>query len=214
MRKSAAMPLEGFDPATVTAAQVWPAILTRSVPDHGRPSPVGTQVQHSPGSRLSAPVSARRRPSPSSLNPGIRPAPAFVQVPSSPMSSLRQLQLLTTLLAFVPIVTGLLTLLGVHDPLYRDLDLPPEPLLDSNLRFFGGVWLGLGVAVLWLVPRLARETVLFRALWGMIFLGGIGRLISALAVGWPPLPFIGFTALEIVGAPLFVWQARVASVSR
>jgi hypothetical protein len=27
----------------------------------------------------------------------------------------------------------------------------------------------------------------------------------------PPLPFIGFTALEIIGAPFFiVWQARLS----
>jgi hypothetical protein len=45
----------------------------------------------------------------------------------------------------------------------------------------------------------------------MIFIGGIGRLISMLLVALPPAPFIGFTALEIFGAPLFVlWQARLA----
>jgi hypothetical protein len=44
----------------------------------------------------------------------------------------------------------------------------------------------------------------------MIFLGGIGRLLSMLFLGWPPIPFIAFTVLEIVGAPIFVaWQARL-----
>jgi hypothetical protein len=34
--------------------------------------------------------------------------------------------------------------------------------------------------------------------------------LSAAFVGLPPVPFIGFTALEIVGAPLFVfWQKQV-----
>lgn len=128
------------------------------------------------------------------------------------MSSLRQLQLLTAILALVPIVTGVLTMLGIHDPLYRGLNLPADPLLDSNLRFFGGVWLGLGLTALWLLPRLARQTALFRAIWGMIFIGGLGRLVSAFAVGWPPIPFIGFTALELVGAPLFVvWQSKLAA---
>lgn len=131
------------------------------------------------------------------------------------MSSLRKLQLVTALLALVPIVTGVLTMLGIHDPIYRGRGLPADPLLDSNLRFFGGVWLGLGLAVLWLLPRLARQTALFRAVWGMIFLGGVGRLISALAVGWPPLPFIGFTARELLGPPLFIaWQARLAAAQR
>ena len=87
------------------------------------------------------------------------------------------------------------------------------PLLDSNLRFFGGVWLGLGVAILWLVPSIEKQGVLFRAIWGAIFLGGIGRLLSIVFLGLPPIPFIGFTALEIIGAPLFIyWQYRVAQI--
>ena len=99
---------------------------------------------------------------------------------------------------------------GVDDPLYAALDLPRSPLLDSNLRFFGGVWLGLGLAMLYLVPSIERQTVLFRVLWGAVFLGGIGRALSSAFVGLPPLPFIGFTALEIIGAPLFVfWQKQV-----
>ena len=45
----------------------------------------------------------------------------------------------------------------------------------------------------------------------MIFLGGIGRLLSVLLLAPPPLPFIAFTALEIIGAPLFIlWQVRLA----
>lgn len=116
---------------------------------------------------------------------------------------------MTAILALVPVVTGLLALLGIHDPLYRGQGLPESPLLDTNLRFFGGVWLGLGLAVLWMLPRLKEQVVLFRAVWAMIFLGGLGRLASALAVGWPPLPFVAFTALEILGAPLFIiWHAR------
>jgi hypothetical protein len=66
--------------------------------------------------------------------------------------------------------------------------------------------------MLWLVPRIEKQTVLFRVIWGAIFLGGIGRLLSILLVGSPPAPFIGFTGLEIIGAPFFAyWQHRVAS---
>ena len=127
----------------------------------------------------------------------------------------KPLQIVTTVLALVPIVTGVLTMLGVDDPLYRTEGLPASPLLDSNLRFFGGVWLGLGLAVLWMIPSIERQTVLFRVVWGAIFLGGIGRAWSMAAVGAPPIPFIGFTVLEVVGAPLFIWwQHRVASAAR
>ena len=100
---------------------------------------------------------------------------------------------------------------GVSDPLYTALKLPASPVFDSNLRFFAGVWFGLGVALFWLIPKIDQQTVLFRTLWGMVFAGGIGRLLSMLLVGSPPAPFIGFTILEIVGAPIFIWwQARLA----
>ena len=124
--------------------------------------------------------------------------------------SRRLLQVATAILSLIPIATGIITMTGVGDPLYAALDLPRSPLLDSNLRFFGGVWLGLGLAMLYLVPSIERQTVLFRALWGAVFLGGIGRALSSAFVGLPPRPFIGFTALEIIGAPLFVfWQKQV-----
>ncbi|MCA1400740.1 DUF4345 domain-containing protein [Bradyrhizobium sp. BRP56] len=127
----------------------------------------------------------------------------------------RPLQIATALLALVPILTGIITMLGVSDPLYASAGVPALPVLDSNLRFFGGVWLGLGLALLWLVPRIESESVLFRVVWGGIFLGGIGRLLSMLMVGLPPLPFVGFTALEVIGAPLFVyWQHVVAKAGR
>ena len=127
----------------------------------------------------------------------------------------RALQIATALLALVPVVTGIITMLGVGDPLYASAGIPALPVLDSNLRFFGGVWLGLGLALLWLVPRIESETVLFRVIWGAIFLGGIGRLLSILVVGSPPIPFVGFTALELIGAPLFLyWQHLVAATAR
>jgi hypothetical protein len=124
--------------------------------------------------------------------------------------SRKLLQVATAILSLIPIATGIVAMTGVDDPLYASLNLPQSPVLDSNLRFFGGVWLGLGVAMLYLVPSIERRTVLFRALWGAVFLGGIGRALSAVFVGLPPGPFIGFTALEIIGAPLFVfWQTQV-----
>jgi hypothetical protein len=51
-------------------------------------------------------------------------------------------------------------------------------------------------------------------LWGAVFLGGVGRALSMAFVGLPPAPFIGFTVLELIGAPAFIaWQRRVAAQS-
>jgi hypothetical protein len=129
--------------------------------------------------------------------------------------SKRRLQIAMTALGAIPVVTGVIAMMGLSDPLYANLNLPRDATLDSNMRFFGGVWLGLGLSAWWLVPRVDTQTALFRAVWLMIALGGIGRLVSMLLVGPPLVPFIGFTVLEIVGAPLFIWwQYRVAITER
>jgi len=120
------------------------------------------------------------------------------------------LQWMTSFVALVPLVTGAIGLLGLRDPLYVRFGVVPNAVLDSNLRFFSGFWLGTGVAVLWVVPRIEKEGTLFRALWGMIFLGGLGRLVSLADAGPPPWPFYVVMALELFGAPVFVlWQLRI-----
>ena len=120
----------------------------------------------------------------------------------------RPLQIITGVLALIPIVTGAIGLLGTDDPLYAGV--PHNVLLDSNLRFFGGFWLAMGLAILWVTRKIETETTLFRALWGAVFVGGIGRVISIFVAAPPPAPFIAFTVLELVGAPLFVWwQSRI-----
>ena len=121
------------------------------------------------------------------------------------------LQFATALLGTIPVATGLLGMMGVHDPVYVAAGVPRTVLLDTNLRFFSGVWVGVGLALWWLIPTIERQTVLFRVLWGMIFIGGIGRLLSMSMLGWPSAAFVAFTAIEIVGAPMFIWwQSRVA----
>jgi hypothetical protein len=128
--------------------------------------------------------------------------------------SRRALQVATGALGVIPVLTGMLTMLGLSDPIYAAAGLPAHALLDSNLRFFGGLWLVLGLSLFVLIPRIERETLLFRTLWLMIFAGGVGRLVSMALVGLPPWPFVGFTVLEIVGAPLFIaWQARLAAAA-
>jgi Domain of unknown function (DUF4345) len=124
------------------------------------------------------------------------------------------LQFLTVLLALVPIATGMAGLLLGPAEL-RTFSListtDPQFVLDSNYRYFSGLWLALGLCLLYSVRSIEYNGLIFRLVWGAIFIGGIGRAISMIQVGIPPLPFIGFTALELVGAPLFIyWQSCIA----
>src|SRR5262245_2819702 len=126
--------------------------------------------------------------------------------------SRRALQIVTAVLGVIPLATGSIGLLGLRDPLYLRCGVPVG--LDSNLRFYSGLWLGLGIAMYSILPSIERQTVLFRAFWGAIFLGGLGRLASIVGVGRPPAPLLGVIALELVGAPVFVvWQRQVAHAS-
>jgi Domain of unknown function (DUF4345) len=123
----------------------------------------------------------------------------------------RNLQIITFILALVPTITGLIGLTGINDPIYGDLTKSNNILLDSNLRFFSGVWLGVGIALFSIIKTIDTQTQIFRIVWGCIFLGGLGRLLSIIFVGTPPIPFIGFTILEIVGAPIFIyWQKKIS----
>jgi hypothetical protein len=129
--------------------------------------------------------------------------------------SKRALQVSMGILALIPLGTGLVGFLGLNDPLYVRFGVVPNAALDSNLRFFSGVWLGVGIALLAILKRIERHGALFRALWLMIFLGGVGRVLSLIDAGPPPLPFLGVILLEIVGAPLFVlWQRRIEKEAR
>ena len=129
--------------------------------------------------------------------------------------SRRLLQLLTGLVALATVVLGTIQItFGVENPLYGG-GIPAHPVLDSNLRFFAGLGLGLGLLFFWILPRIERHAVLFRVGWLCAFLGGVGRLISMPAVGLPPAPIVAITILEVAGAPLFVyWHSRVAADPR
>jgi len=135
----------------------------------------------------------------------------LMEIGDGKLMTKRNLQIATGILAAIPVLTGVIGLCGLRDPIYGTAGSANNVLLDSNLRFFSGVWLGVGLAMYWLIPKIEKQTTLFRVLWGAIFLGGMGRCLSMLFLAFPPIAFIGFTILEIIGAPLFVWwQARVA----
>ena len=124
------------------------------------------------------------------------------------------LQLINASLGLLTVfLGGASLLLGADSPIYPD-ELAVIPTLDSNLRFFGGLGVGLGVALLWITPAIEKHGTIFRVLWLCALAGGIGRVLSAVIVGLPPAPVLVFTAIEVPGVPLLIyWQSRVANAA-
>jgi len=129
--------------------------------------------------------------------------------------SKRFLQFINALIALMTILLASMSLLfGVNSPVYKGMIIPEIPALDSNLRFFGGLGLGIGLILLWITPRIEKQTIIFRALWICAFLGGIGRIISMFTIGFPPKPMIIFTLIEVPLVPILIyWQWRVSQIS-
>ncbi|MFN8671875.1 MAG: DUF4345 domain-containing protein [Candidatus Sericytochromatia bacterium] len=123
----------------------------------------------------------------------------------------KNLQIITLILSLIPIFTGVIGFCGIKDPLYGELYKTKNILLDTNLRFFSGVWLGLGITMFTISKNITENKNLFKFIWLSIFLGGIGRIISIIDLGLPNIPFIFFTFLEILGAPFFIyWENKIS----
>ncbi|HKJ26878.1 MAG TPA: DUF4345 domain-containing protein [Anaerolineales bacterium] len=129
--------------------------------------------------------------------------------------SKRLLQIINVLLALMTIgLAGNSLFTGVNNGLYAPAEIPANPALDSNLRFMGGMGIGLGLALLYITPAIEKHTQLFRTVWLVALLGGIGRLVSWFVVAAPPTPVLAFTLIEVVGVPILLfWQNRLAQAA-
>ena len=116
-------------------------------------------------------------------------------------------------LAAVPIVAGAATvILGAASvPSPGD----PSPNLESELRFYSVWWIGAGIFLLWLAPRVEERTLELRVFCALLFASGISRLIAALDTDWPSTGQLVLMSLELVLPPVLVaWQWRVCTTAR
>lgn len=88
----------------------------------------------------------------------------------------------------------------------------PEPTLDSNYRFFAAMWLAIGVALLSVVPRVREATTVLHFVSAAVFVGGLARVASWLAVGQPHAMMLVLLAIELIVPPVLVlWQRRLTA---
>ncbi|WP_176399697.1 DUF4345 domain-containing protein [Novosphingobium sp. B 225] len=82
--------------------------------------------------------------------------------------------------------------------------VPVNAIMDSEDRFYATLFLGFGLAHIWAAQDLSQRSGLVLAMQAVFFAGGLARLISVVAVGWPSGLFIFLGGLELV-IPVGVW---------
>jgi hypothetical protein len=83
--------------------------------------------------------------------------------------------------------------------------------LDSHVRYLSGLLLGIGLVFWGMIPGIERHATAFRILTGIVFVGGLGRLLGLFEAGIPSTPMTAALGMELVVTPLLCWwQSRVA----
>jgi hypothetical protein len=75
-------------------------------------------------------------------------------------------------------------------------------------RFFAGVFLCSGVALLWCAIDVQRKRVYVNLLAAAFFVGGLGRLLAVLLDGAPHPFYVAMLVLELALPPVMVVVAR------
>jgi hypothetical protein len=83
-----------------------------------------------------------------------------------------------------------------------------NPTSDGEDRFYAGLFLCYGLALLWCARGVERKAGYVSALAAAFFVGGIGRLIALIATGPPHAFYVAMLVLELVLPVLMVLGAR------
>ncbi len=123
---------------------------------------------------------------------------------------MRALTIFLKLLAPVPVLVGLFHFfMGAGADALLGAKLPAEvlsdPVLDSQNRFYGTVFMGYGVLVFLCAADLRKYASILRTAAAFIFLGGVARMISVFLHGLPTPPVVALIAIELIGMPLLLW---------
>ncbi len=89
------------------------------------------------------------------------------------------------------------------------------PSVDSQFRYVNVFWLAAGLILWWTARKPLERALVTRTVLVIAAVAGLGRIISAIAVGLPaPFYFLTF-GLEVIATPLVViWHSRAFPVAR
>lgn len=129
------------------------------------------------------------------------------------MNERKWLQIAVCIACVVPIGAGSAgVVFGSSFPAWIDETHATGLALDSHTRYLSGLLLAIGLAFLSAVPSIERQTMRFRLLTFIVFVGGLSRLAGVIISGTPPVGMIFGLLMELVVTPLLcLWQARIAS---
>jgi Domain of unknown function (DUF4345) len=109
-------------------------------------------------------------------------------------------------------IEGFSTLAGV--PHEVDLTSDSGSMIENQVRFLGGIWLGVGFMILYATWNWGTSSTLIRFAGLAIFLGGIGRVMPWAVGGIVPEAMFPPIFLELVVFPALVfWDSRIRAAA-
>ena len=121
----------------------------------------------------------------------------------------RILQAVVAVACLLPLIVGGQGVLHGPAPFGHLAEVPRD--LDSHFRYISGIFFATGLGILSCIPHIERKGPRFRLLGGLIFVGGVSRGISLIAVGVPSQGHVLGLVMETVVVPLLMlWQWNFA----
>ena len=80
-----------------------------------------------------------------------------------------------------------------------------DPILNNQIKFWGAIWLGWGVALWWVTNDLRSRSPMLRILLATLILSGLSRALSVLLYGWASPPLTIAMVIEIAGSSALMW---------
>ncbi len=93
-----------------------------------------------------------------------------------------------------------------------DPNLPPvvNAPADNQIRYSGGMFIGLSMMIWWIIPNIEKHTIPLRIICITFLLSGLGRLISLILVGPAMQVQIQAMVMEFTAPLLLIWQHYAA----